>query len=42
MKLIGKGADSIWEPLVEMYRLGAMPIGYSQGHFVIYAPQPKQ
>jgi hypothetical protein len=40
-KLIGKGAESVWEPLVEMYRMGALPIGYSQGHFVIWVPEPK-
>lgn len=27
-----------WAPLIEMYQLGALPIGYSRGEFVIYCP----
>lgn len=27
-------------PPVEIYRLGCMPMGYSRGEFVIYAPSP--
>jgi hypothetical protein len=32
---------SPWEPLVAMYRLGVLPIGYSCGKFVIYVPKLK-
>lgn len=28
-----------WKPLVEMYEMGAMPIGYSGGEFVVYCPK---
>jgi len=34
------GRPDPWGPLVEVYRLGCWPIGYSGGEFVIYAPGP--
>jgi hypothetical protein len=37
--LIRSKDPSPWAPLVEMYRLGALPIGYSKGEFVIYLPE---
>jgi hypothetical protein len=27
-----------YAPLVELYRLGCMPIGYVRGEFVVWAP----
>ena len=30
-----------WEPIVEMYRRGAMPIGYANSEFTIYLPEQK-
>jgi hypothetical protein len=27
-----------WAPLVQMYRLGAQPIGYAHGEFVVFCP----
>jgi hypothetical protein len=38
----GLEQPSPWAPLVEMYRLGCLPIGYVKNEFVIYAPEPKE
>ena len=38
--LVGMEQPSPWEPLVEMFRLGCLPIGYVRGEFVIYCPKP--
>lgn len=38
----GMTEPSPWEPLVELFRLGLLPIGYSSGAFVIYAPPAKE
>jgi hypothetical protein len=32
---------SMWEPIIAMYKLGCLPIGYVKDEFVIYAPDAK-
>jgi len=38
-KLAGMEQPNIWAPLVEMYLLGALPIGFVKDEFVIYLSQ---
>lgn len=40
LMLAGMPQPSPWEPLVAIYQLGCVPIGYVNGEFVIYAPEP--
>jgi len=45
-KLLMKDKPNPWAPIVEMFRLGCMPIGYCKGdsgvvEFVVYCPEPK-
>lgn len=37
-KLAGMEEPSPWEPIVTIYRLGCLPIGYVKGEFIIYVP----
>jgi hypothetical protein len=39
-RFVGMAGPNPWEPLCELFRLGCMPIGYSGGAFVVYAPEP--
>jgi hypothetical protein len=40
------GQPNPWEPLVKLYRLGCLPVGYVKGkdgpQFAVYAPAPKK
>ena len=40
-QLAGMTEPNPWEPLVKLYRLGAMPIGFVRGEFVVYCPKAK-
>ena len=38
-KIAGMPGVSPWAPLIELYKLGCMPIGYVKGKFVVYVPK---
>ena len=38
-KIAGMPGVSPWAPLIELYKLGCMPIGYVKGEFVVYVPK---
>ena len=41
-RIAGMPGSSPWEPLVEIYKLGCVPIGFVNGEFVVYVPSVKK